>query len=611
MFLINLIIPYTDPRLLKNELTDISVSPFTLVFERASLLSAAAVMNAVVLTTVLSAGNSGLYAATRMLYVLATEGKAPRFFARLSASGVPRRALIAVTAIAALCFLTSIYGKDTVYLWLINTSGMGGFLCWLGIAVCHWRFRRGLACHGFDTSILPYRAKFFPLGTALAFAICLTVTLGQNYEAFLKDPVDWRGILATYIGIFIFAGVLSGSPTGWCSAAALCPTLKCAFLKPKSSKKKRANAEDLTHYLGSGSRAGNTLIRPWAPCPLPCQYVSTIKIHDREFYFMTILTIARRKLLTTAFAAAAALTFGTTEAAVAEAPARIAALPAIDAALLYAAEADGLYAKEGLNVEIVPFKSALELTAAMRAGKIAGHYTNLMTTITQRVNGIDAKVIATTWHTSANNRAFGLAVSPKAADRITSLEVLKAQKGVTTAKSSGTITDRMLDVMIADAKVGPEVFKDVEVAQIPIRLQMLNVGRLETALFYEPLLTLIEQKGGRVVWDDRKLVKPLSMISVRAPYQTPHFVGAFRRALSEAAKRLDADPEKYRSLLVKKGLIPKGLEKTYRFPKFGGFETADGLPPLPSDADVKEAADWLLKKGLIKSAPDVKAVVCR
>ena len=116
--MISLIIPYTAPRLLKNELTDISVSPFTLVFERAGLLSAAAVMNAVVLTTVLSAGNSGLYAATRMLYVLATEGKAPRFFARLSASGVPRRALIAVTAIAALCFLTSIYGKDTVYLWL-------------------------------------------------------------------------------------------------------------------------------------------------------------------------------------------------------------------------------------------------------------------------------------------------------------------------------------------------------------------------------------------------------------------------------------------------------------------------------------------------------------
>ena len=112
-----------------------------------------------------------------------------------------------------------------------------------------------------------------------------------------------------------------------------------------------------------------------------------------------------------------------------------------------------------------------------------------------------------------------------------------------------------------------------------------------------------------MVWDDRKLVKPLSMISVRAPYQTPHFVGAFRRALSEAAKRLDADPEKYRSLLVKKGLIPKGLEKTYRFPKFGGFETADGLPPLPSAADVKRTADWMIGKGMIKAIPKLEEVV--
>lgn len=265
ILVISLIIPYTDPRLLNNELTDISVSTFTLVFERAGLLSAAAVMNAVVLTTVLSAGNSGLYAATRMLYVLATEGKAPRFFARLSASGVPRRALIAVTAIAALCFLTSIYGKDTVYLWLINTSGMGGFLCWLGIAVCHWRFRRGLAYHGFDTSILPYRAKFFPLGTALAFVICLTVTLGQNYEAFLKDPVDWQGILATYIGIFIFAGVWIGYRL--VLGGRFVPYAEMRFPEAEKFEKEAANAEDLTHYLGSGSRAGNTLIRPWAPCP--------------------------------------------------------------------------------------------------------------------------------------------------------------------------------------------------------------------------------------------------------------------------------------------------------------------------------------------------------
>src|SRR5690606_36362119 len=73
---IGLLIPYTDPQLLRNDVTDISVSPFALIFERAGLLAAASIMNAVVLTSVLSAGNSGMYAATRMLYALACEGKA-------------------------------------------------------------------------------------------------------------------------------------------------------------------------------------------------------------------------------------------------------------------------------------------------------------------------------------------------------------------------------------------------------------------------------------------------------------------------------------------------------------------------------------------------------
>ncbi len=77
ILIISLIIPYTDPNLLRNDVKDISVSPFTLVFQHAGLLSAAAIMNAVILTAVLSAGNSGMYASTRMLYT-ACDGKAPR-----------------------------------------------------------------------------------------------------------------------------------------------------------------------------------------------------------------------------------------------------------------------------------------------------------------------------------------------------------------------------------------------------------------------------------------------------------------------------------------------------------------------------------------------------
>lgn len=204
ILVISLIIPYTDPNLMRNEVGDISVSPFTLVFRNAGLLSAAAVMNAVILTAVLSAGNSGMYASTRMLFTLASEGKAPRIFAKLSKGGVPRNALYATTIVAALCFLSSMFGNQTVYLWLLNTSGMTGFIAWLGIAISHYRFRRGYVSQGRDLKKPPYLSGFFPFGPVFAFVLCLIITLGQNYQAFLKDTIDWYGVAATYIGLPLF-----------------------------------------------------------------------------------------------------------------------------------------------------------------------------------------------------------------------------------------------------------------------------------------------------------------------------------------------------------------------------------------------------------------------
>jgi len=207
---IGVLIPYTDPNLIKTEIGQVSVSPFTLVFQRAGLAFAAGLMNAVILTAVLSAGNSGMYASTRMLYNMATEGRAPRFFARLTRLGVPINALLATTAVGALCFLTSLSESQNVYLWLLSLSGMTGFIAWLGIAICHYRFRKGLLHQGLDPARLPYRSPFFPWGPLFAFGLCLVVTLGQNYAAFTAERIDWIGVLSTYIGIPLFAAMWLG-----------------------------------------------------------------------------------------------------------------------------------------------------------------------------------------------------------------------------------------------------------------------------------------------------------------------------------------------------------------------------------------------------------------
>lgn len=199
---IGLLIPYTDKRLANSD--DVTVSPFTLVFEHAGIAFAASIMNAIILTAILSAGNSGLYASSRTLWELAMEGKAPKVFKKLNKHGVPVAALVATLLVASFSFLASFFGTGTVYTWLLNASGMCGFIAWLGIAASHYRFRKAFIAQGHDLSELPYRSRFFPFGPILAFVICAIVVLGQNYTAFTGNHIDWYGVLVSYIGLPIF-----------------------------------------------------------------------------------------------------------------------------------------------------------------------------------------------------------------------------------------------------------------------------------------------------------------------------------------------------------------------------------------------------------------------
>ncbi|CAH2714238.1 Lysine-specific permease [Neobacillus rhizosphaerae] len=201
ILVIGLLIPYTNGNLANG---DVTVSPFTLVFQKAGIAFAASVMNAVILTAVLSAGNSGMYASTRMLWDLAREGKAPKFLGKLNKNRIPVNALIATTLVGSLAFLASFFGDGTVYVWLLNASGMSGFIAWLGIAICHYRFRKAFVAQGKDISLLPFKAKLFPFGPIFAFAVCGFVVLGQNYSAFIGNHIDWNGVLVSYIGLPLF-----------------------------------------------------------------------------------------------------------------------------------------------------------------------------------------------------------------------------------------------------------------------------------------------------------------------------------------------------------------------------------------------------------------------
>ncbi|WP_342399649.1 amino acid permease [Weizmannia sp. FSL W8-0676] len=201
ILVIGLLVPYTNSSL---ESENVLLSPFTLVFKKAGLSFAASMMNAVILAAVLSAGNSSLYASTRMLYAMAKEGQAPRIFSKLDRRGVPVPAMILTAVVGMLAFFTSIFGDGVVYIWLMNSIGITSFIFWLGICVSHYRFRKAFLAQGHALDELPYRAKWYPFGPVFAIAVCLIVTLAQDYQAFLAPHINWGNVIAAYLGIPFF-----------------------------------------------------------------------------------------------------------------------------------------------------------------------------------------------------------------------------------------------------------------------------------------------------------------------------------------------------------------------------------------------------------------------
>ncbi|CAK8054360.1 amino acid permease [Eupransor demetentiae] len=202
IFIISCLVYYRDPNLLSASETNVAVSPFTIVFKNAGIAFAASLMNAVILTSIISAANSGAYASTRMLYALARKGEAPKLFANLSKRGVPVAALFVTVLIGTLAFLTNYLGGATAYTWLVSASGLTGFIAWMGIAISHYRFRRAYVAQGRDLNKLRYRAKWFPVGPILALIVSLGVIIGQDPSSFAH--LDWAKLGVTYLSVPIF-----------------------------------------------------------------------------------------------------------------------------------------------------------------------------------------------------------------------------------------------------------------------------------------------------------------------------------------------------------------------------------------------------------------------
>ncbi|MER7987049.1 amino acid permease [Streptomyces noursei] len=165
IFLVVAVVPWTSKA--------IEVSPYAAVLERMAVPAAGTVMNAIVLVAVLSCLNSALYTSSRMLFALTRNGDAPRGFTKLSASGVPRRALLAGTSVGYASVIAAWISPDVVFTFLINSYGAIALFVYLAIAVAQLRMRRALERD--DPARLTLRMWGFPWLSRLAVALMALV----------------------------------------------------------------------------------------------------------------------------------------------------------------------------------------------------------------------------------------------------------------------------------------------------------------------------------------------------------------------------------------------------------------------------------------------------
>ncbi len=278
---------------------------------------------------------------------------------------------------------------------------------------------------------------------------------------------------------------------------------------------------------------------------------------------------------------------------------RFGTLPVLQALPIYVAQDKGLFAKVGIDVDVILFNTAAEKDIALTTGNVDGYFGDLVTPIVLKGNGRDVAIVATNYDTTYDRRMFAVLGKPgcpyKSVLELTSIPI---------AISSNTVIDYVTETLLKSNGVPKDKYMTLETKNIGLRMQMLLSGQVEAATLPEPLVTAAIAKGAVLLADDSGLAASQTILAFSGSYLTEHgqSVKAFLKALEEAGALINANPEGVRSVMVEHVRVPDALKATYPVPRFPQLHA-------PVKNVIDPIAGWLKNRGIIKTAPTYEQVV--
>ncbi|KAH7023906.1 amino acid permease/ SLC12A domain-containing protein [Ilyonectria destructans] len=213
---VGILVPFNDAELsaaFKNAEPGAAASPYVVAMNRLGIPVLPHIVNAMVLLSAFSAGNSYVYCASRSLYGLALEGKAPKFFTICTRNGVPLYCVIVVLLIALLSFLQLSNNTAVVLDWfvsLVTASQLINFSC---MCVSYLCFYRALKAQGISRDTLPYKSILMPYAAYYGLVGTFIMTFVGGYTVFLPFEGYWN--VPDFLFSYTMVGVFPVLYVGW------------------------------------------------------------------------------------------------------------------------------------------------------------------------------------------------------------------------------------------------------------------------------------------------------------------------------------------------------------------------------------------------------------
>lgn len=265
-------------------------------------------------------------------------------------------------------------------------------------------------------------------------------------------------------------------------------------------------------------------------------------------------------------------------------------LPILDVIPFFIADQNGYFKEQGLQVDLVPVKSAQERDTLMQTGQIDGELNDLVSTGLFNKDSVKIKVVYKARQSYPNAPQYRILSAPNSP-----LRSPADLKGVPIGISQNTVIQYMTERLLQAKGLAAADIKPEEVTAIPVRYEQLINGNLKAATLPDPLGQGAQAAGAHLIVDDSQYPQySHSVLSFRAEVlkDRPNTVKKFLVAWEKAVNEMNAHPEKYQNLLIDKGRVPQALQGVYKMPPFPVHE-------LPKESEVADVMQWLRDKGLV------------